>query len=63
MEALPRPNVAEREALVEATNGTLKTYATLATRYEETLERQHELIQSVDLTLDRVRQILDGVSL
>lgn len=55
------PHHRDREALVEATAETLEVYNNLASTYAATIVRQHELLDSVDGTLRKVRQILaDG---
>lgn len=51
---------ADREALVEATYETLEVYANLAHSYDGAIARQHQLLETVEETLQKVRQILAG---
>ena len=53
-----RQHEADRDALVEATAETLEVYANLASTYADTIARQSELLDNVDDTLRKVRQLL-----
>ena len=53
-----RQHEADRDALVEATSETLEMYAQLAHSYADSIDRQRDLLEGVDDTLRKVRQIL-----